>query len=62
MKWHMINFMINNILVIITWNFKLFTIIINFFFINDVSFSTVISVSVKSILIVSRILYVYLSI
>ena len=60
MKQHVINFVNNNILVIKMLNFELFRIIINYFFsINELSLSTVISLSVKGALILSRILHVY---
>ena len=61
-KRHVINFVNKSILVIITLNFELFRININFFFIIDFSFSTVISLSVKGVLILSRIVHVYLQI
>ena len=60
MKRHVINFVNNNILVTKMLNSELFRIIINYFFsINELSLSTVISLSVKGALILSRILHVY---
>ena len=60
MKRHVINFVNNNILVTKMLNSELFRIIINYFFsINELSLSAVISLSVKSILTLSRILHVY---
>ena len=60
MKQHVKNFVNNNILVIKMLNVGLFRIIINFFFsINELSLSTVISLSVKGALTLSRILHVY---
>ena len=45
----------------ITLNFKVLTTNINYFvFVNDLSFSTVISLSAKSLLVLSRALHVYL--
>ena len=55
MKRHVINFVNNNILVTKMLNSELFRIIINYFFsINELSLSAVISLSVKSILTLSR--------
>ena len=54
-------FVNNNILVITMLNFELFRIII-IFFINDLSFSTVISLSTKGTLILLHILHVYIKI
>ena len=60
MKRHVINFVNNNILVTKMLNSELFRIIINYYFsINELSLSAVISLSVKSILTLSRILHVY---
>ena len=60
MKRHVINFVNNNILVTKMLTSELFRIIINYFFsINELSLSAVISLSVKSILTLSRILHVY---
>ena len=60
MKRHVINFVNNNIPVITLLNFDLFGININYFiFPNDLSFSTLISLSEKDVLILSRILHVY---